>query len=337
MNRVGDMGLSIGFFAIFALFGSIDFATVFSLSSYMNETAITIIGLLLLTGAMAKSAQIPLHSWLPGSMEGSRYFYLILIFLLFYSLLYLNLISWSAADHYYCGAGTKAETIIDFTFCSILPLTHKILNPIVGDLLGDGHLRFTHKDNKGQVRGNAHYAMTLKHYDYAFYLWKYIYSSICTTTPLRPWPNPIVTGKTPTQYAFSSKSLPALTELHSQWYKLDKEKNKFIKIVPLNIGDLLTPIGLAHWLMGDGYWDKTNKTIVICTDNFTFSEVELLIAVLKSNFNITTTIQHRIKANKERCWRIRFSGKTENISKVIKLVRPHFIPLMLYKLNISTD
>ncbi len=89
--------------------------------------------------------------------------------------------------------------------------------------------------------------------------------------------------------------------------------------------------------MGDGYWDITHKTIVICTDNFTFSEVELLIAVLKSNFNITTTIQHRIKANKERCWRIRFSGKTENISKVIKLVRPHFIPLMLYKLNISTD
>lgn len=61
-----DMGLSIGFFAIFALFGSIDYATVFSLGSFMNETAITIIGLLLLTGAMAKSANIPLHSWLPG-------------------------------------------------------------------------------------------------------------------------------------------------------------------------------------------------------------------------------------------------------------------------------
>ena len=61
-----DMGLSIGFFAIFALFGSIDYATVFSLGSFMNETAITIIGLLLLTGAMAKSANIPLHNWLPG-------------------------------------------------------------------------------------------------------------------------------------------------------------------------------------------------------------------------------------------------------------------------------
>jgi NADH-ubiquinone oxidoreductase chain 5 len=70
MNRVGDMGLSIGFFALFALFGSLDYATIFSIVPFMNETAITIIGLLLLTGAMAKSAQIPLHSWLPGSMEG---------------------------------------------------------------------------------------------------------------------------------------------------------------------------------------------------------------------------------------------------------------------------
>jgi NADH-ubiquinone oxidoreductase chain 5 len=70
MNRVGDMGLSIGFFALFALFGSLDFTTVFSLVPLMNETGITIIGILLLMGAMAKSAQIPLHSWLPGSMEG---------------------------------------------------------------------------------------------------------------------------------------------------------------------------------------------------------------------------------------------------------------------------
>ena len=69
MNRVGDMGLSIGFFALFALFGSVDYSTVFNLAPFMNETAITIISLLLLMGAMAKSAQIPLHSWLPGSME----------------------------------------------------------------------------------------------------------------------------------------------------------------------------------------------------------------------------------------------------------------------------
>ena len=63
-----DMGLSIGFFAIVSLFGSVNYNTVFSLAGYMNETAITIIALLLLSGAMAKSANIPLHSWLPGSI-----------------------------------------------------------------------------------------------------------------------------------------------------------------------------------------------------------------------------------------------------------------------------
>ena len=69
MNRQGDMILSIGFFAIITLFGSLNYTTVFSLVPFMNETAITIIALLLLGGASAKSANIPLHSWLPGSME----------------------------------------------------------------------------------------------------------------------------------------------------------------------------------------------------------------------------------------------------------------------------
>jgi NADH-ubiquinone oxidoreductase chain 5 len=62
MNRVGDFGLSIAFFALFAVFGSLNYATIFSLAPFINETAITIISLLLLTGAAAKSAQMFLHS-----------------------------------------------------------------------------------------------------------------------------------------------------------------------------------------------------------------------------------------------------------------------------------
>jgi NADH-ubiquinone oxidoreductase chain 5 len=69
MNRGGDMLMSIGFFAIFSIFGSLNYSEIFTLVPYLNETAITIIALLLLGGALAKSANIPLHSWLPGSME----------------------------------------------------------------------------------------------------------------------------------------------------------------------------------------------------------------------------------------------------------------------------
>jgi len=69
MNRSGDMLMSISFFAIFAVFGSLNYSSVFTLVPYINETSISLIGLLLLGGALAKSANIPLHSWLPGSME----------------------------------------------------------------------------------------------------------------------------------------------------------------------------------------------------------------------------------------------------------------------------
>ena len=69
-NRVGDCFLTIGMFAIFWSFGNLDYATVFSLAPYMNENVITIIGICILIGAMAKSSQVGLHVWLPMAMEG---------------------------------------------------------------------------------------------------------------------------------------------------------------------------------------------------------------------------------------------------------------------------
>jgi NADH-ubiquinone oxidoreductase chain 5 len=70
VNRVGDLVLSVGFFAIVWLCASLDYATVLATAPLLNETALTVIGLLLLGGAMAKSAQVPLHTWLPAAMEG---------------------------------------------------------------------------------------------------------------------------------------------------------------------------------------------------------------------------------------------------------------------------
>lgn len=69
-NRVGDCFLTIGMFAILWSLGNLDYATVFSLAPYINENIITIIGICLLIGAMAKSSQVGLHIWLPMAMEG---------------------------------------------------------------------------------------------------------------------------------------------------------------------------------------------------------------------------------------------------------------------------
>src|SRR5436190_24093084 len=69
-NRVGDCFLTIGMFAILSSFGNIDYSTVFSLAPFVNENIVTIIGICLLIGAMAKSSQVGLHVWLPMAMEG---------------------------------------------------------------------------------------------------------------------------------------------------------------------------------------------------------------------------------------------------------------------------
>jgi NADH-quinone oxidoreductase subunit L len=69
-NRVGDVGLSLAIMAMFAQFGSVSFAGVFSGVHSARPGTVTAIALLLLLGACGKSAQLPLQSWLLDAMEG---------------------------------------------------------------------------------------------------------------------------------------------------------------------------------------------------------------------------------------------------------------------------
>ena len=89
VNRVGDFGFALGIFGVFLYFGSIEFSTIFANAAALNleETGgegayhflnytltnqgfLTVICVLLFMGAMGKSAQFLLHTWLPDAMEG---------------------------------------------------------------------------------------------------------------------------------------------------------------------------------------------------------------------------------------------------------------------------
>ena len=80
VNRVGDFGFALGIFGVFALFGTVVFDDVFAAVPTFVGTkiaflswqfdALTLLCLLLFVGAMGKSAQVPLHTWLPDAMEG---------------------------------------------------------------------------------------------------------------------------------------------------------------------------------------------------------------------------------------------------------------------------
>nr|YP_009476759.1 NADH dehydrogenase subunit 5 [Cryptomonas curvata]AVM81252.1 NADH dehydrogenase subunit 5 [Cryptomonas curvata] len=80
INRIGDFGLALGIFSIFLAFRTVDYSAVFCLIPYyvnynifffnIEFNLITLIGLLLFVGAVGKSAQLGLHTWLPDAMEG---------------------------------------------------------------------------------------------------------------------------------------------------------------------------------------------------------------------------------------------------------------------------
>ena len=70
MNRIGDLGLLLGLILIFMNFGSLDYADVFPKAQSVDSATLTAITMLLFVGAMGKSAQIPLYTWLPDAMAG---------------------------------------------------------------------------------------------------------------------------------------------------------------------------------------------------------------------------------------------------------------------------
>ncbi len=92
VNRIGDFGFALGIFGVFVLFGSVNLDTIFANAAAFlpaegaaehgepvltflgyaldRHAAMTVVCLLLFMGAMGKSAQVPLHTWLPDAMEG---------------------------------------------------------------------------------------------------------------------------------------------------------------------------------------------------------------------------------------------------------------------------
>ena len=195
-----------------------------------------------------------------------------------------------------------------------------------GELLGDGHISYD-PINAPQRNARLEFTFSAKILHYVNYLKFDVLSFICTNSRVTPWPNTKFTDKEPTQYWFSSKRLSVVSELHSVWYK--RVDNKFIKILPLNIEKLLTPVGLAHWIMGDGYYSY--GSVILCTDNFTKDEVSNLIKILDEKFSLKASLKKRKNVSNV-VWRISISKLSlENLKK---LVLPHVIPEMVYKLGI---
>jgi len=104
-----------------------------------------------------------------------------------------------------------------------------------------------------------------------------------------------------------------------------KINNITVKKVPLWIGEFITPIGLAHWIMQDGSRQK-NQGIYLATNSFTFEECKLLSNIFQKKYKLRTSV---IKTGHFNQWRINIWK--ESMKDLVTIVKPYIIDEMKYK------
>jgi hypothetical protein len=191
-------------------------------------------------------------------------------------------------------------------------LTSSAKDAIIGLVLGDASLVKKYRN------GNAYfkYAQSVKHAEYLNLVFS-ILSPYCNmTSPSLGQAR--VKGLTYGVLSFSSRSLLCFTELHGVFYLSG------IKVIPSNIFDLLTPVGLAFWSMDDG--SKCSNGFHLNSDAFSLDDLHLLLNVLNVKFGLICSLHARGKGH-----RIYISAKSMTTFRA--LVTPHFHSSMLYKLS----
>jgi len=175
---------------------------------------------------------------------------------------------------------------------------------LTGMLLGDGWLELS------KINARLRFEQSHIHSEYFFFSFKY-FALFCIGPAVLRLRFDKRTNKTYRTYHFSTRSLPFFTKWHNLFYRDGK------KIVPSIIGTLLTPVSLAIWIIDDGCF--TGSGIVLQTNNFKLSDVELLVKTLKVNFDLFTYIRF------ERGQPVIYVPKGE-MSKLRAIVTPHICP-----------
>jgi hypothetical protein len=139
-----------------------------------------------------------------------------------------------------------------------------------------------------------------------------------------------IQGKTKnyTNYRLKTVSLPVFNQYHEMFYKFNAEKHKFIKIVPLNINELINPIVLAYLIMTDGNFDVGRRRVRIYTNSYKKDEVIKLAGVITNNLKIYTGVLHDRKDQ----WILTIGA--QNLELLRNTVSPHFHSSMLYRIGI---
>lgn len=183
---------------------------------------------------------------------------------------------------------------------------------VVGILLSDGNL------SSAKPHENPHltFKQGLMNSEYVLFVY-FILSHYCNVYPSES--KSIRKDQTHVGVYFRTRGLPCFSELRSLFY-IDKNK-----IVPVNIYDLLTPVALAHLIMGDGVAKEYG--LILCTDSYKLVDVIRLMNVLMVKFRLECTLRYHRPTHP------RIYIRQRSMSIVRELVKPHMAKSMLYKIG----
>jgi hypothetical protein len=164
---------------------------------------------------------------------------------------------------------------------------------------------------------------SLGHFGYIWYVF-IILAPYCSSLP--NFRKGRRAGKTFYALNLYTRSLPCFTLLKNMFYPHNK------KIIPLDIFHYLTPVALAHWIMGDGTRYSKNS-LFLCTDSYSLSEVTLLtnVLIIKYGFSCSIREVRFSKITKSKQWRILIDSSS--MPTLRALVEPYMAPTMLYKIQ----
>lgn len=192
-----------------------------------------------------------------------------------------------------------------------LTLSLEQKDAIIGILLSDGFLEKRKPNHNARLRIDHAYPAQSSYVNHLYDLLKNLSGKNPNINTRKPDKR---TNKVYSSIAFKTYNLPCLNEFHTLFYKDSglthvNGQVRYIKVIPLNIQQLLTPLSLSHLVMGDGFF-TLDKTIILCTESFTKDQIELLINALKMKFDITAGIHKRVSSSGSIGWRIRISKKS---------------------------
>lgn len=194
-------------------------------------------------------------------------------------------------------------------------ISHDAACSLVGLILSDGWLTFGSKTHKNARLGFKQSVDRAAYVLFVFNLLSHYCSNSATVTINRR------AGKVNYGLQFFTRSMSCITKLHSIFYP------NGVKIVSHNIYELLTPIALAHLVMGDGTWSRHGLNL--CTNSFS---IVRLMNVLMIRYRLECTIHLKRRQNQKIEYLIYI--RQGSIPLLRSIVSSYLHPSMYYKLGL---